>query len=126
MSLWNRLASHRDRSRNRDNFDRPLPLSLCLPPVAPHQAVENATKKQMAVKVINKGKFLSMGGSSEQMMTEVRVLDKLRHPNIIEICNVFETPQFLVIMLELLVNRGALLRPGSPHAHTHARGPLLW
>lgn len=60
-----------------------------------------ATGDRVALKIVNKGKFLALGGSSAQMMMEVHVLDKLRHPNIIEIQAVMETDKFLVIALEL-------------------------
>ena len=40
---------------------------------------------KVAVKVINKARFLKSGGNPKQLMAEVHLLDKLRHPNIIEI-----------------------------------------
>lgn len=53
------------------------------------------------MKVINKKKFVSMGGKVEQMFTEVTVMDKLSHPNIVDIRNVYDTPSYLVLVLEL-------------------------
>ncbi len=55
------------------------------------------------MKVINKRKFVALGGSSEQLLTEAEVLDKLRHPNIVSVHSVFETADYLCITLELCV-----------------------
>ena len=64
-----------------------------------------------SLQVINKSKFLALGGSSEQMVTEAKVLDQLRHPNIISIRAVYETDKFLVMALELYVLCLILLSP---------------
>jgi serine/threonine protein kinase len=66
----------------------------------PRQGRSLATGASVALKVVNKSQFIALGGSSEQMMTEVHVLDKLRHPNIIEIQAVLETSGYLIMALE--------------------------
>lgn len=60
-------------------------------------------KQSYAVKVINKHKFVTLGGRVQQMFSEVEVMDKLSHPNVININDVFNTPSYLVLVLELCV-----------------------
>ena len=65
-----------------------------------------------AVKVINKHKFVTLGGRVQQMFSEVEVMDKLSHPNVININDVFNTPSYLVLVLELCVARAACVPLG--------------
>lgn len=61
---------------------------------------------RFAVKIINKKKF-SMGGKhavnlAKQVMSEVKILKALKHPCIINIEDVIDTPETLYIVLELV------------------------
>ena len=59
--------------------------------------------ESFAVKVINKRKFMNLGGTVDAMFKEVEVMNNLAHPNVIDIKDVFNTPSYLVLVLELCV-----------------------
>ncbi|KAM7426213.1 Checkpoint kinase 2 [Porites harrisoni] len=57
--------------------------------------------QKFAVKIISKKKF-SVGPKQAAMRDEVEILKKLHHPCVIRIEDVFETPEVLYIILELV------------------------
>ncbi|CAH2295275.1 serine threonine- kinase Chk2 [Pelobates cultripes] len=69
-------------------------------------AFEKSTCKKVAVKIINKRKFmLSNSGDYERPIafdTEIEILKKLNHPCIIRIENFFDSEDFYYIVLELM------------------------
>lgn len=69
-------------------------------------AFEKGTCRKVAVKIIEKKTF-SIGGTmtrnlEKTVMEEVRILKRLNHPCIIGIEDVFDTPEVLYIVLELV------------------------
>lgn len=57
--------------------------------------------EEVAIKVIDKQKFLQKAKRKDALMDEVRVLTSVSHPNILQIKGVFETPTTLYLVLEL-------------------------
>ena len=58
--------------------------------------------KRVAIKIINKRTcFSSMSNSNEEVMNEVKILQSVSHPNIINLEDVIDTKDFLFIILEL-------------------------
>jgi len=60
--------------------------------------------KRVAIKIINKrtcSTISSMSNSNEEVMNEVRILQSVSHPNIINLEDVIDTKDFLYIILEL-------------------------
>jgi len=60
--------------------------------------------KRVAIKIINKrtcSTISSMSNSNEEVMNEVRILQSVSHPNIINLEDVIDTKDFLFIILEL-------------------------
>jgi serine/threonine protein kinase len=55
----------------------------------------------VAIKVIDKQKFMQKAKRKDSLMDEVRVLQSVSHPNILQIKGVFETPSTLYLVLEL-------------------------
>ena len=66
--------------------------------------VERDTGRQYAMKIIEKKKFALNHGSKrgEALMDEVKILQKLNHPHIIAIHDVYDTDKFLYLVLELV------------------------
>uniref|UniRef100_A0A6B2LA67 non-specific serine/threonine protein kinase n=1 Tax=Arcella intermedia TaxID=1963864 RepID=A0A6B2LA67_9EUKA len=67
-------------------------------------AIHRETLEKYAIKIIDKKKF-SLSNSTKRpnaLMDEVKILSKLKHPNIISIKEVFETETNLYIVLELV------------------------
>jgi len=66
-----------------------------------YKAVNKSTKEEVAVKVIDKKK-----ASSEQdaarLKTEVDILKKVRHPNVVCLKDLFETKENLYLVMELV------------------------
>ena len=46
---------------------------------------------------------MNLGGTVDAMFKEVEVMNNLAHPNVIDIKDVFNTPSYLVLVLELCV-----------------------
>ncbi|XP_067010659.2 serine/threonine-protein kinase Chk2 [Anabrus simplex] len=70
-------------------------------------AFDKKTCKQYAIKIISKKAYLTNGTKNhvndpDKMMNEVIILKALRHPNIIRIYDVVDTPNKLFIVLELM------------------------
>ena len=66
--------------------------------------VERDTGRQYACKIIEKKKFALNHGSKrgEALMDEVKILQKLNHPHIIQIHDVYDTARHLYLILELV------------------------
>lgn len=63
-------------------------------------AHHKATKKDFAVKIIDKRKLV--GNQKSSVMQEVAILEQLDHPNIIKLKEIFETPRRLNLVMELV------------------------
>jgi len=73
-------------------------------------ATHNETEKQYAMKIVDKQKMSLVQTDrnvKDVLMTEVEVLKKLNHPNILKLFQVFDTKSTLFMVLEL-VNGGDL------------------
>ena len=68
------------------------------------QCVNRETGEKFAMKIIEKKKFMLNHASrrGEALMDEVRILQRLNHPHIIAIHDVFETERQLYLVLELV------------------------
>jgi len=64
-----------------------------------HLCTNRKTGIQYALKVIDKAK---VGDKTEMIQNEVDILKRVKHPNIIELIDVIETPQKLYLTLELV------------------------
>ena len=65
-------------------------------------AVEKSSGKEFAIKIIDKKKYAKQSGSrKDALMDEVKILQSISHPNIIQIHDVFDTEKTLYIILEL-------------------------
>jgi len=62
-----------------------------------------ATGEKFAIKIIDKKKFQMNNGCQRKdaLMDEVKILMQVRHPNIIGIKEMFDTPKTLYLVLEL-------------------------
>ena len=58
------------------------------------------SKKQLAVKVLRKSKVVTLC-SLRRIQTEINVLRKLEHPNIVTLVNVIHSPKSIYVMTEL-------------------------
>jgi serine/threonine protein kinase len=67
------------------------------------KACQRKTKTQCAMKAIDKKKFEGLGAAEIDSMIfrEIQLMSNLSHPNIVDILDVFETPRFVTIALEL-------------------------
>ena len=63
------------------------------------------TGKEVAVKVIDKSRFLHATKTREQITREVDILKKVQHQYIISIHEVIETDRWLYIILDLYVEQ---------------------
>lgn len=67
--------------------------------------VHKETAEKYALKIIDKKKFMMNSSSrKDALMSEVNILMKVKHPNIIGIREVFDTEKSLFIVLELYVH----------------------
>jgi len=62
-------------------------------------AKEKATGTRYAIKIIDKK---AMGAKQDMMMREVDILKQVKHPNIIKLKELFESPQKLYLVMELV------------------------
>jgi len=62
-------------------------------------AKEKATEKKYAIKIIDKK---AMGPKQDMMMREVEILKQVKHSNVIKLKELFESPQKLYLVMELV------------------------
>lgn len=103
--------------------------------------VERATGTRVAIKIIDKKRFMAQAASrKDKILDEVHILKELNHPNIIKIFDVFDTEKALYIVLELVTGgdllefiletrsipedraRDLFLQVSSAVAYLHGRG----
>ena len=67
------------------------------------KACQRKKRKTCAMKAIDKKKFEGLGAADADSMIfrEVQLMSNLSHPNIVDILDVFETPRYVTIALEL-------------------------
>ena len=63
------------------------------------QCLHRASRKEYALKVINKTKCQ---GREQMIDNEVSILRRVKHPNIIQLVEDFETPSELYLVMELV------------------------
>ena len=63
-------------------------------------AVHRASEKEVALKVYHKDKLSAM--QLEAARNEERVMKSLDHPNVLKVNDMFESPQFLVIVMPIM------------------------
>lgn len=61
--------------------------------------MNHKTQEKVAIKVIDRRRLIA----NPDLVTEVNVLKKLSHPNIVRLIDVFITPENLQIVMELYV-----------------------
>jgi hypothetical protein len=66
--------------------------------------VNKSTGEQFAIKIINKRKFWHLSKSREQILREIEILKKVKHPNIISYIDIFDTDQYIYLVLELYIS----------------------
>jgi calcium/calmodulin-dependent protein kinase I len=66
-----------------------------------HLAVNKETKEKCAVKIIDK-KEANSEQDEKRLRTEVDILKKVKHPNIIALKDLYETPEKLHLVMELV------------------------
>jgi len=66
-------------------------------------AVHRTTGEEVAIKIIDKKKFMQKAKRKDSLMDEVRVLTSISHPHVLQIRGVFETPTTLYLVLELAI-----------------------
>ena len=64
-----------------------------------HRVTHKATKQDYAVKMIQKEQLVNCAGS---MISEIELMSRIKHPNVIKIVDLFETEDTLYIVSELL------------------------
>jgi len=64
-------------------------------------AVNKKTGEKVAVKIINKTKA-SSEADAKRLQTEVEILKKVKHPNIISLKDLYDTPEELYLVMELV------------------------
>lgn len=64
-----------------------------------YYGVNHKTQEKVAIKVIDRRRLIA----NPDLVTEVNVLKKLSHPNIVRLIDVFITPENLQIVMELYV-----------------------
>ena len=72
-----------------------------------HLGVHKKTGEKFAIKVIEKNEM-----DTSRLETEVNILKKVQHPNIIHLKEFFDTPKKLYLVMELYVTmqaRGSIL-----------------
>lgn len=75
-----------------------------------HSAIHKQTKVERAVKTIDKS---AIKEKKEMLQREVDILKRIQHPNIIAVVEIYETPKYLHLVMELSVWDVILL----VHAH---------
>ena len=64
--------------------------------------IHKKTGEKVAIKIIDKKKFaLNPSLRKDQLLDEVRVMKSLIHPNILEIKDIFESDDYMYLVLEL-------------------------
>lgn len=66
-------------------------------------AINKKTGEKVAVKIIDKTQA-SAEADEKRLKTEVAILKQVKHPNIVCLKDLFETPQTLYLVMELYVN----------------------
>lgn len=93
-------------------------------------AFKKGTCEKFAVKIISKKKFTTGGNHavnlSKQVMSEVRILKALKHPCIIGIEDVIDTPEILYIVLELIEGGELFDKVVSINQYDEATAKLLF
>lgn len=64
------------------------------------EGINTDTGESFAVKIMDKHKFSSTQ-MNENMKREIQILSKLKHPNIVSVIEIIDTPKNLYIVLEL-------------------------
>jgi serine/threonine-protein kinase Chk2 len=89
--------------------------------------VHKHTGQKFAIKIIDKKKFsLDSRKGQEALLGEVRILQQLKHPNIISIQDVFETSAHLYIVLELVTGGDLFDRVVAKKMYPEAEARLLF
>jgi len=65
-------------------------------------AVNKKTGEKVAVKIINKAKAANSEADAKRLQTEVEILKKVKHPNIISLKDMYETSEELYLIMELV------------------------
>ena len=65
-----------------------------------YAGTQRATKREVAIKVIEKNRFPNK--NEEQLKTEVAILRALRHPGIVVLDRMFESPERICVVMERL------------------------
>ncbi|EGD77684.1 hypothetical protein PTSG_08777 [Salpingoeca rosetta] len=90
------------RLREKYNMSRQLGSGAC---GEVYLGVDKATGRKYAIKIISKRRFsqsTSMGApTTDQLMAEVDILLRLKHPNIIHVHDMIDSQNYLYIILEL-------------------------
>ena len=64
-------------------------------------AIKNDTKVKYACKIIDKERFNNKGPEiTEQFEREIRVLQQIKHPNIVQLCDMIKDDRFFYIFIE--------------------------
>jgi len=66
------------------------------------RAVNKKTKEQVAVKIVTKTKSLANYRQQQQLETEIEILARAQHPNIISLKHVYQTPSRIFIVMTLV------------------------
>ncbi|KYQ89301.1 putative protein serine/threonine kinase [Tieghemostelium lacteum] len=65
------------------------------------KCIKKDTGESFAVKIIDKMKYWHLSKNKNQTNSEIAILKKIKHPNIISIIEIFDTERYLYIVLEL-------------------------
>jgi serine/threonine protein kinase len=65
--------------------------------------INKKTGEHFAIKIINKRKFWHLSKSREQILREIEILKKVKHPNIISYVDIFDSEHYIYLVLELYV-----------------------
>jgi serine/threonine protein kinase len=63
--------------------------------------INKKTGEQFAIKIINKKKFWHLSKSREQILREIEILKRVKHPNIISYIDIFDSDYYVYLVLEL-------------------------
>jgi len=63
------------------------------------QAIHKETKKMVAIKIIDRAKCK---GKESMIQSEIEILKKVEHPNIIKLYDMFESPDKIYLVMELV------------------------
>eukprot|EP01103_Thecamoeba_quadrilineata_P011719 TRINITY_DN2852_c0_g1_i1.p1 TRINITY_DN2852_c0_g1~~TRINITY_DN2852_c0_g1_i1.p1 ORF type:complete len:1047 (-),score=208.56 TRINITY_DN2852_c0_g1_i1:730-3870(-) len=66
------------------------------------KAVHKKTKEEVAVKIVNKSKSLTNYRQQQQLETEISILTRAQHPNIISLKHVYQTSNRIFIVMTLV------------------------